>query len=162
MGMKANSGFFRGTSGNPIAGDASFMETKDLFLKNIRNRKDVDPNGKFDLIAHGTSKTIEVEHNGNKVQINSRTAAKLIRRLPGYKKGQPIRLLSCSTGSKTKGFAQDLANKLNVKVYAPSDILWAYPSGKIVVAPRNKTGDGPDLSKKGRFIEFKPGGNKKC
>lgn len=140
MGMKANSGFFKGTSGNPVAGDASFMGERELFLKNVRNRKDVDPNGNFDLIAHGTSRTVEIEHNGSKIQVNSRTAAKLIKKLPGYKKGQSIRLLSCNTGSKTKGFAQDLANKLNVTVYAPNDILWAYSSGKMVIAPKIQKG----------------------
>ncbi len=161
MGMKANSGFFKGTSGNPSSGDASFMGERELFLRNVRNRKDVDPNGKFDLIAHGTSKTVEIEHNGLKIQINSRTAAKIIKKLPDYKKGQPIRLLSCSTGSKAQGFAQDLANKLNVAVYAPSDILWAYSSGEMVIAPKNASGTGPDLTKKGKFKKFIPGGNKK-
>lgn len=32
MGMKANSGFFKGTSGNPSPGDARFMSKKDLFF----------------------------------------------------------------------------------------------------------------------------------
>lgn len=161
MGMKANSGFFHGTSGSrAAAGDKSFMSKKDPFIINIKNRKDVDPNGQFDLIAHGTSETIEVEHNGKKIQIDSRTTAMLIKKMPGYKKGQSIRLLSCSTGARSHGFAQDLANKLNVVVYAPSDILWAYPSGRHFIAAKDKYGN-PDLSKKGRFIKFTPGGNKK-
>lgn len=161
MGMKANSGFFHGTSGShAAAGDKSYMSKNDPFIKNIKNRKDIDPNGQFDLIAHGTSKTIEVEHNGKKIQIDSRITARLIKKMPGYKKGQPIRLLSCSTGARSHGFAQDLANKLNAVVYAPSDILWVYPSGKHFIAAKDKSGK-PDMSKKGKFIKFVPGGNKK-
>jgi len=68
-------------------------------LKNIRKRKDIDPDGKFDLIAHGTSTYVQFEHNGKTININSRTVAKLIKQMPGYKKGQPIRLLSCNTGT---------------------------------------------------------------
>lgn len=160
MGMKANSGFFRGTSGTIASGDKSYMGKDDPFIQNIKKRKDVDPNGLFDLIAHGTSRTIEVEHNGKKIQIDSRTTAKLIGKASGYRKGQPIRLLSCSTGARSHGFAQDLANKMNAIVYAPSDVLWAYPSGKYIVAAKDKSGKIPDLSRKGKFIKFVPGGNK--
>lgn len=49
----------------------------------------------------------------------------MIKQNPQYKKGQTIRLLSCSTGSISNGFAQRLANKLGVKVEAPVDVLWA-------------------------------------
>lgn len=163
MGMKANSGFFRGTKGNPVAGDASFMSSNDDFLKYIRRRKDVDPNGKFDLIAHGTSSRVELEHNGKKILVNSRTIAKLLKNMPGYKKGQDIRLLSCNTGVLNHGFAQDLANKLNVTVWAPSNYLWAYPDGTHIIAGKVSINgvEMPDHSKQGKFIKFTPGGNKK-
>ena len=36
MGTKATSGFFKGTKGNPVAGDANFMNSNDGFLKYIR------------------------------------------------------------------------------------------------------------------------------
>lgn len=163
MGMKSNSGFFKGTKGNPVAGDASFMKSNDDFLKYIRKRKDVDPGGKFDLIAHGTANKIELEHNGKKILVNSRTVAKLIKNMPGYKKGQPIRLLSCNTGTLNHGFAQDLANKLNITVWAPSSYLWAYPNGKHFVADKKIVNEKekPDYSKMGKFIKFTPGGNRK-
>ena len=134
------------------------MRKDDNFVKFIAKRKDVDPKGTFDLIAHGTADGIEVMHNGNKIVENSRTAAKLIQRLPGYH-GQNIRLLSCSTGARSEGFAQNLANKLNVKVKAPSDILWAYDNGHYFVAAKGANGRA-DLSKRGKFIIYKPGGNK--
>ena len=115
-------GGFGNTKGKTgyVSGDGSLMGSSEQFLMNIRKRKDVDPNGKFDLIAHGTADSIEIEHNGNKIKISSRTTAKLIRQMPGYKIGQPIRLLSCNTGLSSASFAQNLANKLNVSVWAPN------------------------------------------
>lgn len=146
-------------SGGAAAGDASFMNPSESFNRYIRQRRDVDPDGKFDLIAHGTPNGIQIEHNGIRVLINSRTAAQMIKRLPDYN-GQPIRLLSCNTGARAEGFAQNLANKLGVVVEAPSDIIWAYPNGRHVIAPNNGKGK-PDLRKRGHFIQYKPGGNKR-
>ncbi|MBQ4020184.1 MAG: hypothetical protein II606_05805, partial [Erysipelotrichaceae bacterium] len=51
-------------------------------------------------------------------------------------------------------------NKLNVTVWAPSDYLWAYPDGTHVIAAKSKSGQ-MDQTKKGKFIKFVPGGNKK-
>lgn len=100
------------------------MGAHDAFLKAIQKRRDIDPGGKYDVIAHGTATKIEIIHNNKKIYVNSRTAAKLIRHMDGYKKGQPIRLLSCDTGYLNNGFAQNLANKLGVTVYAPTKKLW--------------------------------------
>jgi hypothetical protein len=58
---------------------------------------------------------------------------------------------------------------LNVVVYAPTNILWAYPNGKYIVAPRlsnnpnNPKYNCPNLSKDklGKFVPFYPGGNKR-
>ena len=66
MGTKATSGFFKGTKGNPVAGDANFMNSNDGFLKYIRKLKDVDLGGQFDLIAHGTANKTELEHDGKR------------------------------------------------------------------------------------------------
>lgn len=142
------------------AGDASFMGGNEAFLRNIRNRSDVDPGGVFDLIAHGTSDGVQVEHLGSTLTINSRVAASRVRRLPGFH-GQDIRLLSCSTGARSDGFAQNLANKLGVSVWAPSDLLWAYPNGTHFVAPRDpKHPNRPHPWRRGKFIEYRPGGNR--
>ncbi len=70
-----------------------------------------------------------------------------------------IRLLSCNTGKDPYGFAQNLANKLNVKVIAPNTYYWAYPNGKHLAAEMKKNGQ-IDLSKPGEMITFYPGGYK--
>lgn len=77
-------------------------------------------------------------------------------------RGKSIRLLSCETGASANGFAQNLANKLNVVVEAPTKLVWAYPDGRYIVADRSSSNPyRPDLSKKGKFIKFYPGGKKR-
>ena len=163
MGGGRHGGF--GRTRGAVAGDANFMGPNQEFLRNIRMRKDVDPDGKFDVIAHGAVNSIIVEYAGKEVEIDSRTAANLNARQSGYKKGQPIRLLSCNTGSDPAGFAQNLANKLNVIVYAPNDYLWSWHDGhyEVAAALPHKGSSGillRDSSKLGKFVKFIPGGNK--
>lgn len=151
-------GGFGKTYGYYFNGDASFMNKNEKFLEYIRKRNDVDPNGLFDIIAHGTSSSIQIEHNNVKIMINSRVASKLISRIPSYN-GQALRLLSCNTGININSFAQHLANKLNVVVYAPTSYIWVNSNGKYYIAGKTKTG-AIDLSKKGKFKKFIPGGSK--
>ena len=141
-----------------VPGGADYMQKTEKFSRYISNRKDIDPNGFYDIVAHGTPKTIEIMHNGVKVQIDHRSAARLFAADKNYK-GQKIRLLSCSTGKISTGFAQGLADKLHVIVEAPSDFLWATPSGRYYVAGKNSQGNS-DLRKPGKFIKFYPGGYK--
>lgn len=142
--------------GSYSVGDATFMDSDDAFLKNISKRTDIDANGYFDIVAHGTSNGIQVTHNGKKIIVDSRTAARLIQNTDGYN-GQAIRLLSCNTGALDNGFAQNLANKLNVEVYAPTNYLWSGQNGNYFVAGMTKNGL-PDMHNEGIFKTFKPGG----
>ena len=144
-------------AGNASCGDAKFMNPKDGFLKNISKRADIDANGCYDVIAHGTPNGIQITHNGKTMIVDSRIAARLIQNSEGYS-GQPIRLLSCNTGALENGFAQNLANKLNVPVYAPTNYLWAYPNGNYLVAGMTNA-MAPDLNNIGTFKLFIPGGN---
>ena len=162
--IKGLSGLFSGTKGakNAIPGEAVFKSPKYEFFENASKRKDIDPGGKFDILAHGSFDHVQIELNGKIFLFSSRDLARVITHNPAYRKGQPIRLLSCYTGATTNGFAQNLANKLNAVVYAPSDLVWAFPNGAIVVAPRQKDRPQyPDLTRMGQFIPFYPGGSKK-
>jgi hypothetical protein len=102
-------------------GPADFMGNSDNFYRFASRRSDIDPNGHFDVIAHGTSSEIEILTSKGSVMVDQRVAAKLIQQSPGYR-GQPIRLLSCETGACDAGFAQNLANKMNVPVQAPTEL----------------------------------------
>ena len=166
---KGRSGVFDGTRGNPqrplipnggivqifeVPGDVNYMDPNDDFARLIGRRRDVDANGAFDVIAHGTPTSIEITHNGSKMLIDHRVAAKLIKRSGKYN-GQEVRLLSCSTGKLDSGFAQNLANKLGVPVTAPTSILWARPSGTHYVADDDGTGRA-DRRRMGTFRTFYP------
>lgn len=155
---KGIAGYFQGTKGsNYAAGSSYYMDSNDQFSINIKRRKDVDANGFYDVIAHGTPVSIQIDSNGKKIAINHRTLARLLKNEKGYR-NQGIRLLSCSTGRLTNGFAQNLANKLNVPVSAPTDILWAGPSGRHFVASATIVNGraAADISKPGKFKTFYP------
>ena len=144
-------------SGKYSVGDATFMDADDTFVSNISRRTDVDANGYFDVIAHGTPNGIQITHNEQHMIVDHKTAARLIQNSDGYN-GQAIRLLSCNTGALDNGFAQNLANKLNVEVYAPTYYLWSTPNGNYFVAGMNNL-RLPDMNNRGIFKLFSPGGN---
>ncbi len=135
-------------------GPVNFMADSDRFFLNASKRSDVDPDGFFDVVAHGSPNKIQIETPNGPVLVDHRTAARMIEQQPGYN-GQNVRLLSCSTGACETGFAQNLANKLNVEVQAPTDLLWAYPNGKTLVAPKAINGQ-PDLRNLGEIKIFQP------
>ena len=144
-----------------VPGDADYMPKTDIFSRFISRRKDIDPDGFFDIIAHGTENSIFIVNNGVSVEIDHRSAARLIRGNKKYKR-QSIRLLSCNTGTLPDGFAQRLADKLGVIVIAPTKLLWAKPSGSYYVAGRDPL--NPEISNrkdKGNFETFTPGKRKK-
>ncbi len=146
-----------------VPGPANLMAGTDRFYLNAARRADIDPNGAFDVIAHGSTHEIEVMTSNGAVLVDQRAAARLIQNSPGYVEGQPVRLLSCSTGACDTGFAQNLANKMGIPVQAPTDLVWAYGDGSMVVAPRMSTDptsylfNVPNKALEGTFRTFVPG-----
>ncbi|MBQ7276131.1 MAG: hypothetical protein IJS58_02675 [Bacilli bacterium] len=153
--MKGKSSLFSGKYRNYAVGNISFMGKGNhaAFAKYVENRSDIDPNGMFDVIAHGTWNKIEVVSSGKSTLIDARQASRLIKSKPGSKHVKAVRLLSCCTGSNPEGFAQHLANALGKPVYAPNVDVYAIPSGKHWLG---NTKEGL----RGEYIEFKPGGIK--
>lgn len=77
---KGYSGYFKGTRGDKAsAGSTDYMDQNDNFSKFIKNRADVDVNGFYDVIAHGSNNSIQIHSNGSQVVIDCilrrRTAA---------------------------------------------------------------------------------------
>ena len=110
------------------------------------------------LIQRQKSSIMNLDTMVKHMIVDHRTAARLIQNSDGYN-GQAIRLLSCNTGSLDDGFAQNLANKLNVKVSAPTNYLWATKNGDYFVAGMTSS-RMPDMKNIGYFKIFIPGGNK--
>lgn len=96
--------------------------------------------GVFDVIVHGSEDMFHVLHNGKWVEIDQRTLSTFIQK-NGYA-GEPIRLISCSTGACSTGVAQNLANKLGAQVIAPSDTVWIHSNGNLTIgnSATNNTG----------------------
>lgn len=152
--MKGNSFLFSYKKILVATGNISFMPkegNKSLFAKYIAKRPDIDPNGMYDIIAHGNSDFIEITNRGQIIQINAHEAAKIIRKQPGFRKAKSIRLFSCNTGSTINGFAQHLANALGKPVYAPNMTIHSNYLGSYWIS---------DNGKRGEFIKFLPGGYK--
>ena len=129
-----------------LVGNGSGKELEDAAkrIPHLKGFTDVAVHGTPDHIAFITLK------NGKETVINldHRRLAKFIKRNSGYEGGN-IRLISCKTGSPTGSFAQNLANKLGVTVRAPSDTLFIFPNGKMVIGPNMFTNSG-------KWIDFHP------
>lgn len=97
--------------------------------------------GYVDVIIHASNDgRMQVMYNGAWTDV---TPAELNTWLDerGYD-GTPVRLISCGAGSDTSKIAQEVADELKVNVLAPSDTVWAYPNGKLVVGPDASTNTG--------------------
>lgn len=128
----------------PIKQGFSAFSEEDILYENIKN---VVPDGsKFDVAMHGSPTA--VAFGGSQANMSPRLLAQVIKHNPAYK-GQDIRLIACSTGVKNEGgycFAEELANALNVSVYAPNDLIFITKSGSIYIG---RTGDGS-------FVKYSP------
>ena len=71
--------------------------------------------GWYDVVLHGWPN--HLEFFGQDIDVE--TLCAIIAQRKDYKKGTPIRLISCYTGSIKDGVAQYVSNKLNVDVEAP-------------------------------------------
>lgn len=91
--------------------------------------------GLYDVLIHGAPTFVEYE---KKYVLDTETLYYIISGRKDYN-GEDIRLLSCSTGKKDANgncVAQELADLLNVKVYAPTDVLNIEPTGNLSVGKR--------------------------
>lgn len=92
--------------------------------------------GCMDICIHGTPYYTEYE---GKYNLDTETLAYIISGRKEFE-GNNIRLLSCSTGKVDKYgncVAQELADRLKVKVCAPIDILNIHPDGRLTVGKEN-------------------------
>lgn len=155
------SGLYVGTHGSPVfLGDIDYMSGDDRFSTNIKKRKDVDPGEYLDIIAHGTSKTITINYNGKMVTISHKVFGRYLLAKGAITK-KKIRLLSCNTGTINHGFAQGLADKLNIEVLAPRGYVAVDNRGNYAVYKGRKEGEKLVLYEKSDFQSFYPRGGRK-
>lgn len=98
--------------------------------------------GYVDVIIHTDSNNnMVIYQNGQWTKITGKNLARYLQANPAYN-GENIRLISCGAGSVDNGVAQSVADNLGVTVKAPTDTVWAYPDGKLVVGPDASTASG--------------------
>ena len=86
--------------------------------------------GYLDVVMHGDRAGTAAFVDGTEVEFSLSDTARLITE-SGVWDRRPIRLMSCSTGQGD--FAQELADRINAPVYAPSDILEVRDDGSTFV-----------------------------
>ena len=124
-----------------------FLNKNDLLWKNSDNIKPID--GYQDMVCHGYQYSFVFRNaDGVEVNVSVKEFAEILQNSPVYN-GGPIRLISCETGAEGAVSAQYLANYLNVEVIAPTDIVYVYPDGDMIIG----------LDNSGFWKTFKPGGN---
>ncbi|MGX5173290.1 hypothetical protein ACUR5C_04575 [Aliikangiella sp. IMCC44653] len=109
------------------------------FFSNIKTSSDV-----FDVGGEHGDNTI-MQKNSPFVEMRAENLWKEIQNHPNWKKGIPIRLWSCNTGSGYNSFAQQLSILSGSFVYAPNVYLGFYQNGD-----RDVNG--------GKFVGFYPDG----
>ncbi len=158
------SGLYIGTHGSPLSiGSLDYMSSDDQFRIDIQKRKDIDPDDYLDIVAHGSSKSICIQHNGRTVTLSHNAFARLLKESDKLTK-KKIRLLSCNTGSISRGFAQGLADRLNIEVLAPQGYVAVDKHGNYAAYKGHfATSNGRSiliLDKKVDFITYYPHGGK--
>ncbi|EIN0460638.1 RHS repeat protein, partial [Escherichia coli] len=78
--------------------------------------------------THGDPQSV-YDENYNKIDV--KTLANEVRNHLKFKPGMSVRLLSCNTGKGNNSYAQQLADELGVRVYAPDQYDWYYSNGKV-------------------------------
>jgi RHS repeat-associated protein len=78
-----------------------------------------DNNSVYSVTGHGNPQEIADQRSGTTKYLSPAQLAELIKSDPQYKKGEPVKLIACNTGTGKNSFAQQLANILGTTVYAP-------------------------------------------
>lgn len=118
--------------------------------------------GYEDFLIHGQPDRVEHQTtSGTWVEYSPEEFAEVLKRDPGYKGGN-IRLLSCKSGLLDDGFAQRLSDIMNVKVLAPSEILWINNDGELFISDNPTLAEmwnnGEKVNPTGKWREFTPRG----
>ena len=94
--------------------------------------------GYLDVVMHGDATGTQAHLNGRDADFTLEETARLVESSPGWR-NRPVRLMSCSTGQGD--YAQRLADRLGVPVFAPNDSLHVV-GGRTYVGSRQGVADG--------------------
>lgn len=116
-----------------------------------------DPH-RYTVDVHGSADNVRV---GN-TKLTPKDLADILRASGDWDGKQPIRLLSCQTGTKADGFAAQLSKELGVEVVAPTKDAWVDDMGNVFASSTHydpkRGGDSPGWPPNGDWATFKPDG----
>jgi len=118
------------------------------------SQKAADDARTYTVGGHGNTQNIL---NVDKL-ISPKDLANIIKKDPGFKDAEVVKLYSCSTGNTDKNknpFAEKLADLLGKPVIAPSNVLWMDSKGRTSIGPVGPDGK-QDKSHPGNWIGFPP------
>jgi len=93
----------------------------------------VDPSAPFNVFTHGNANVVLVRTPGGMKPVKAKGFSKILANNPDYIAGTPIHMFVCNTGKTADGFAQQLANRMNVPVFAPTEKMIILRSNKIAI-----------------------------
>lgn len=117
-----------------------FLNRSDKLFENAAHIKPIE--GYQDIIIHGDKYSLVYKDlDGIESNVSVEEFAKILKDSPVYN-GGPIRLISCETGAPDAITAQYLSKYLGVEVMAPTDIVWVYGDGEMIIGPDQYTNTG--------------------
>ncbi len=124
-----------------------FVNSSDRLYNNSKMIKPIK--GFEDVVIHGDKTGFAYfDKNGKELYYTVREFAEILKS-SGLYQGGNIRLISWETGADGATTAMSLAEQLNVKVIAPSNVVWVMPDGTMTI------GDTPN-SNNGEWRVFEP------
>ncbi len=118
-----------------------------------------------DIFIHGTPDYVFVDGNENdEFSFTADKFSEILRNSKSYSGGN-IRLVACQTGAKEGGFAQQLANIMQVSVLAPTEVVNMDGRGNLFVTDNEIVADiwyaatdeeHAKMKETGKWILFKP------
>lgn len=138
-GLKINNSSIDNSSGNGIIKlSINLFDPKDpIYLDALSIEEEP---GFEDIHLHGSPSAVQVTRNGKKINLNVDEFIKELNN-KGYT-GSDLRLCSCSTAKGDNSFAQQLSQKLRIKVKAPDDDLYYIPEDGVLFVGSEYTNTG--------------------
>ena len=113
---------------------------------------------RYTVDVHGSADNVRI----GDTELTPKDVADIIRSSGDWDGRQPIRLLSCQTGTKADGFAAKLSQELGVEVMAPTKDAWVDDMGNVFASSTHydhkRGGDSPGWPPNGDWATFRPDG----
>lgn len=126
-----------------------FLNHMDGLFRNAEKIKPIE--GYEDIVCHADKIGFAFrDSEGRETNISANDLAEMIKKSGEYY-GGAVRLIACEAGADDAISGQALANALGKDVMAPSDIVYVYENGEMVIGPT-------PTSNTGRWVVFHPKG----